>query len=115
LAQLQQQSGVPVVTAPPPAPATAPTALPDADAPTGPDEVQLAATASQTDAEKKWSEFLGKMPNLVGSKKPEFVPAIIDGRNIWRLRLGGFASEAQAASFCGKVVAAGGNCTVPTP
>ncbi len=110
LAQLQQQSGVPVLN-----PALAP--APVADAPgqdAGPVQVQLAATASKPDAETKWSEFLGKMPNLVGSKKPIFVPAMVAGGNIWRLRLGGFADKTAAASFCAQVVAAGGDCTVAT-
>jgi hypothetical protein len=110
LAQLQQQSGVPVVS--PPAAALTP---PDAAMPAaGGAEVQLAATASQADAEKKWSDFLGKMPNLVGSKKPLFVPAVVAGHNIWRLRLGGFADKNAAASFCAQVLAAGGDCTVAT-
>ncbi len=108
LAQLQQQSGVPVLN-PAPAPA-ADAGAPGQDA--GPVQVQLAATASQADAEKKWSDFLGKMPNLVGSKKPIFVPAVVAGGNIWRLRLGGFADKAAAAAFCAQVVADGGDCTV---
>ncbi len=110
LAQLQQQSGVPVAS-----PVPAPVAPPPAVAPVAGDaQVQLAATASQADAEKKWSEFLGKMPNLVGSKKPIFVPAVVNGQNIWRLRLGGFAGKADAAAFCAQVIAAGGDCTVAT-
>ncbi len=120
LAQLQQQSGVPVINPPtaPPAPASPAAPVPPAGAPAagspaaGTAEVQLAATASQADAEKKWSDFLGKMPDLVGSKKPIFVPAVVDGQNIWRLRLGGFAGKADAAAFCAQVVAAGGACTV---
>jgi hypothetical protein len=113
LAQLQQQSGgAPLVPAP--APASAPAAAPSAAQPaTGTVEVQLAATISQAEAEQKWSEFLGKMPNLVGSKKPEFIPAVVEGQNIWRLRLGGFSDRAAALAFCGNVIAAGGNCTVP--
>jgi len=108
LAQLQQQSGVPVIN--PLAPPVADSAAPAA----GAAEVQLAATASEADAEKKWSDFLGQMPNLVGSKKPIFVPAVVNGQNIWRLRLGGFTGKADAAAFCAQVVAAGGACTVAT-
>jgi hypothetical protein len=113
LAQLQAQSGVPVID-PPAAPAAPAPPATDASPAPGSAEVQLAATASQADAEKKWSEFLGKMPNLVGSKKPIFVPAVVGGQNIWRLRLGGFAGKADAAAFCAQVVAAGGACTVAT-
>ncbi len=109
IAQLQQQSGVPVVAPVPPA--TAPAAAP-ADGNGGPVEVQLAATVDQASAEKKWSSLLGIMPGLVGSKKPEFVPAVVDGQNIWRLRLGGFADQAAAASFCAQVIAKGAECTV---
>jgi hypothetical protein len=117
LAQLQQQSGVPVVTptAPPPAPAAPPApGAPAAAAPAGPASVQLAATASQAAAEQKWSQFLGQMPALVGTKKPEFIPAVVNGQTVWRLRLTGFADTAAAAAFCAQVVAAGGACTVAT-
>jgi hypothetical protein len=107
IAQLQQQSGVKPVVPPPPA------VPPPADAaPSGTVEVQLAATVDQASAEKTWSQLLGKMPDLVGSKKPEFLPAVVDGESIWRLRLGGFADHAAAASFCTQVVAKGAECTV---
>jgi hypothetical protein len=110
LAQLQQQSGVPEITAPvaPPAPPPASAGNPNA----GPVEVQLAATVDQASAEKAWSAYLGKIPGLVGNKKPEFLPAVVDGESIWRLRLGGFADASAAAAFCAQVVAAGETCTV---
>ncbi len=120
LQQLQQQSGVPVVIqAAPPAPpappaAAAPPAGAPAAAPDGPAAVQLAATASEAAAEQKWSQILGRMPALVGTKKPEFIPAVVDGQSVWRLRLGGFADKTAAAAFCAQVVAAGGACTVAT-
>ncbi len=109
LAQLQQQSGVTVVTPPappPPPPAAAPGAAPV--------EVQLAATVDQPSAEKKWASLRARMPALVAGKTPEFVPAVVDGETIWRLRLGGFPDQASAAAFCAQVVAQGGECTVPS-
>jgi len=115
LAQLQQQSGVPEVLAPAAAAAAAaaaPGAAPGADQSAGSVEVQLAATVDQVSAEKKWSEFLGRVPQLVGSKKPEFLPAVVNGESIWRLRLAGFADKDSAAAFCAQVVAAGETCTV---
>jgi len=105
LAQLQQQSGVPEVFAPAPAP------LPAA-ANAAPVEVQLAATVDQATAQKKWSELLGRVPQLVGTKKPEFLPAVVNGQSIWRLRLGGFADKNSASAFCAQVVAAGETCAV---
>jgi len=107
LAQLQQQSGV-KVTDPPAASVPAVVVAPASDDV----EVQLAAEASQDAAEKTWSEFLGRMPNLVGSRKPIFVPAVVNGQNFWRLLLGGFAGKDDAAAFCARVIAAGGDCTV---
>jgi len=109
LAQLQQQSGVPEVTAPvaPAAPAVAANA-----GGAGTVEVQLAATVDQATAEKKWSAYLGRVPQLVGNKKPEFLPAVVNGQSIWRLRLGGFADQASAAAFCAELVAAGEACAV---
>jgi hypothetical protein len=120
LAQLQQQSGVQVLTPPAPAPAPAPPpaaapASTAAPAPAADVEVQLAAAVSQAAAEQSWSAILGKMPGLVGGKKPEFVPAVVDGQNIWRLRLGGFADQAAASAFCAQVVAQGGDCALAAP
>jgi hypothetical protein len=115
LAQLQQQSGVQVLapSAPPPAPAPAP-ATPATAAPpaSGGVEVQLAATVTQAQAEQKWAAFLGAMPDLAGGRKPDIALAVVDGQTIWRLRLGGFADQAAASSFCAQVVAKGGGCTV---
>ncbi len=108
LAQLQQQSGVTVIT-PPTAPAPPPAAAANAASL----EVQLAASVDQPSAEKKWASVRAKMPALMAGKKPEFIPAVVDGQTIWRLRLGGFPDQATAASFCAQVIAQGGDCTVP--
>ncbi len=115
IAQLDQAAGVPVAVqapAPPAAPAPAAGATPAASAQNGPAQVQLAATPDAPGAQSEWNRLKAKMPDLLGGRSPEIVPAVVDGQSIWRLRLGGFASQAAAQAFCAEIVAKGAACTV---
>jgi hypothetical protein len=114
IAQLDQAAGVPVaVQAPAPPPvAAAAVPTPAASAQTGPAQVQLAATPDAPGAQSEWNRLKAKMPDLLGGKSPEIVPAVVDGQSIWRVRLGGFASPAAAQAFCAEIVAKGAACTV---
>ncbi len=94
----------PVVSAP--APAAPPVAS------LGPAQVQLAATADSAGAHQVWSHLNAKYPTLLAGKKPVFVPAIVNGNNIWRLRVGGFADQQAARDFCAQLTAKGAACTV---
>jgi hypothetical protein len=74
--------------------------------------VQLAATVDEAGAKKAWSQLQVKMPGLLAGRAPIFMPAVVDGENIWRLRVGGFADDASAQAYCAQVIAAGGGCAV---
>ncbi len=90
-----------------PAPADATTNSSD----TGP-EVQLAALNSNDAAQHAWDHLSSEYPALFGSKTPDIQEAVVRGKTYYRLRVGGFDSRADAAKFCGEVLAAGKTCTV---
>ncbi len=74
--------------------------------------VQLAATGSEDSAMAVWGALQHKMPDLLGGKNPEIISAVVAGRTVWRLRLGGFAGTAAARDFCAVLRAKGVACTV---
>jgi hypothetical protein len=80
--------------------------------PARPTQVQLAATANEPGAEAEWHRLQQKMPDLLGGKTPDIVPAVVSGKNIWRLRVDGFPSADAARAFCAQLVAQGAACTV---
>ncbi len=75
-------------------------------------QVQLAATADEAGVHKIWSQLNVKMPGALAGKHPIFMPAVVNGQNIWRLRIGGFAGQQDAQAFCNTVIAQGAACTV---
>ncbi len=74
--------------------------------------VQLAALDSEQGATTEWQRLQHRMPELLGSRRPEVQRAAHDGHPIWRLRTGGFATLAQAAEFCIQVRAKGTGCSI---
>jgi SPOR domain len=66
----------------------------------------------QAGAQAEWHVLQRKLSSLLAGKKPEIVPAVVDGQNIWRVRLGGFATAQAAQAFCAQVIADGGACMV---
>ena len=84
----------------------------DLRAPVGRTQVQLAALDTESAARQEWDRLSHRMPDLFGSHHPVFSRIDHDGRTLWRLRTGDFASEAQATQFCQLVRAKGGGCTV---
>jgi hypothetical protein len=96
---------------PPPAAAAAPApAKPPAAA--GKAQVQLAAVGTAEAARDEWSRLQKRMPDILGGRTPAVLKYERDGKTLWRLRTGGFASNSEASSFCQKVRAKGGNCSV---
>jgi hypothetical protein len=75
-------------------------------------EVQLAATTDQAGAQSVWGHLRAKVPSLLKGRTPSYVPALVNGKNVVRLRVGGFADTAGAEEFCAAMNAHGAACTV---
>ncbi len=74
--------------------------------------VQLAALPTEEAARAEWERLLARHRDLLGGRHPEILKASRDGRTFFRLRVGGFASTAEAARFCHALIAEGGACAV---
>jgi len=93
-----------------PAPAKAP--LVAAPVPAAGTQVQLAAFSSDDAARNAWLSLVQQAPDLLRGHKPDITRVEVGGRTMWRLRTGGFATVADAASFCAKVQARSGSCSI---
>ncbi len=106
----------PVVAAPTAAPAAPGSRQPPphaaAPAPTGRTMVQLASVGTEQEATSEWQRLSRKMPELLRSRQPALQRAERDGKQLWRVRTGGFADTAQATAFCTQVRAKGTGCTI---
>ncbi|HKM62078.1 MAG TPA: SPOR domain-containing protein [Acidisphaera sp.] len=97
-----------------PAPRTTPAAPmpPHAAAQPGATEVQLAAVASEDDAQKEWARLSHKAPELLGDRRPLVTRFERDGKTFFRVRTGGFADVAEATRFCEQARAKGLACSI---
>ncbi len=91
----------PIMSTPPPAIAVPAPLPPSAVAQT----IQLAATASQAEAEAHWARLLATRPDL-SRFAMRVEPAIVNARRVYRLRISG----ADAHSYCLKLKNEGGSC-----
>lgn len=104
--------------APPAAPATrkdvpapsAATSKPEAALPApvpaasgGKYKVQLAALQSEAQAQQEWSRLKTHYPTLFADKSPVVEKVQRDNAVFYRLRVSGFASNAETRTFCGAV------------
>ena len=80
--------------------------------PGGRKEVQLAALTTEAAARQEWDRLARRMPALLGPHHPIVTRIEHDGHTLWRLRTGGFITDAEASRFCQQVRAKGGNCAV---
>ncbi len=103
VAALDQSAGI----VPPAPPAPPPPVVPP-----GPAQVQLGSAVDQAGVAKIWSQLETSVPGLLTGKAPEYVPAVVDGQNIVRLMVGGFADAPTAQAFCAALVAKGNACRV---
>lgn len=105
----------PVPAQPKVAPAVAPMA-PERHAakvePSGHQAVQLAALTTEAGARQEWDRLAKKMPALFNGHRPVISKFDHDGHTLWRLRTGGFATEAEAKQFCQELKAKGAGCAV---
>jgi SPOR domain len=103
------------VPAPAPKPVPAPAPAPAATTATATGHgsgVQLAALTSEQAARTEWQALVKRMPELLAGHQPTFSRVEHEGRTFWRVRTSGFADVAQARSFCEKVRAKSGGCSV---
>lgn len=74
--------------------------------------VQLAALGSSSAAQKQWQVMRKKAPELLGKHSPSIQKAEVKGNAIYRLRIKGFGSKAQASRFCAQLKAKNLSCTL---
>lgn len=74
--------------------------------------VQLGALSSEAAAMAEWQKLAKGAPDVFASHHPAVQKTERDGKTFWRLRTTGFADMADATSFCTKVRAKGGACTI---
>ena len=101
----------PVAPAAPVQHASATAVMPGGDTLRG-TSIQLAAFETQQAAEQDWGKLAEKIPGLFDGHAPAVERAVVAGHTVFRLRTGGFANIAAAATFCGKVRAKGGDCSI---
>jgi len=94
----------PVAAAKPASAATAPAA--------GEPLVQIGAFTSAALAEKGWNDTALILPGRMAGKTSKVEKAERDGKTFYRSFVGGFASHADAVSFCASLKAAGKQCMV---
>ena len=92
-----------------PAPAAAPVAV-AAAVPAGPWMVQIASGENAERTEAEWGRLVARHGAVLAGQTHRVIPAEVDGRQVFRLRVVGFASLADANAFCARFQAAGGNC-----
>jgi hypothetical protein len=74
--------------------------------------VQLSSAKTEAAAQLDWDKLAKKQPDLFRDHHALFQKSNEPGPAPWRLRASGFTDPAQAKSFCDKIKAKGGQCTV---
>lgn len=100
---------LPVAEAAHPAPAVAPAAAPVLPVTTGGALVQLGALESEASAQRQWAALSARVDGL-GARTPSIERFDAGGRTVWRLRVRGLSTQAEANELCVQVRAAGGPC-----
>ena len=94
-----------------PAPAAAPASPPAASTQAG-GMVQIGAFSSAALADKGWSDTAQVLPGAMTGKTKTVQVVQKDGHTFYRTSVGGFASRADAQTFCASLKAAGKSCIV---
>ncbi len=95
--------------APQPRPAPAPAAETPAATGGGGFAVQLAAPGSESEARSVFSSLQRRFPDELGGQRPLIRRAEVNGREVYRLRVGPMSREG-AADLCTRLKAKGGQC-----
>ncbi len=74
--------------------------------------VQIGAFSSAALAEKGWNDTAVVLPGRMAGKTSKVEKADRDGKTFYRAFVGGFASHADAVSFCMALKASGKQCMV---
>ena len=74
--------------------------------------VQIGAFSSAALADKGWSDTAQVLPGAMAGKTKAVQVVEKDGKTFYRTSVGGFASKADATSFCASLKAAGKSCIV---
>lgn len=72
--------------------------------------VQVAAPSSEAGAIAEWDKRAKALPEFFATAERFIVQADVNGKSVYRLRAGSFASKADADAFCAAYKAKGGNC-----
>jgi hypothetical protein len=72
--------------------------------------VQIAAAGTEAAAISEWNKHVKFSPELFSGAERFVVQAEVNGKTVYRLRAGSFASSADADGFCGAFKAKGGQC-----
>lgn len=79
---------------------------------TGPVQVQLSAAISEDAANSEWQRLQEKLPAVMSGHAPQVTRVERDGHVFWRLRTSGFATPADARTFCDQLRRAGSICVI---
>lgn len=71
--------------------------------------VQLGAFSSERNAKRAWGIYTRQNPSLA-AYRPVIVPAVIKGKQLWRVAAGGFAGRFAANGLCAQLKSRGGSC-----
>lgn len=72
--------------------------------------VQVAAPSTEAGASAEWDKRVKALPEFFAAAERVVVQADVNGKTVYRLRAGAFASKADADAFCSAYKAKGGNC-----
>jgi cell division septation protein DedD len=97
-------------TSPAPAPAPAAPAPARAAATGGAWTVQLASGDNAARTEAEWGRLLNRHGAILSGLTHTVIPAEVNGRQVFRLRVIGFANFAEADALCTRLKAAGAAC-----
>ncbi|MFC3173864.1 SPOR domain-containing protein [Novosphingobium bradum] len=71
--------------------------------------VQLGAFGSEKNARRAWAIYTRQNPKLA-AYRPVIVPAVVKGRQLWRVAAGGLSGRFAANGLCAEVRSRGGAC-----